>query len=174
MNGVIPSYPRPNRLLKFPVYSMASLYKPAYARLEAALAEIGLSVRIYQILAILDEFGGLSQQQVADRMLIDRSDMVRVLDRLEELGYVVRVRDAVDRRRHVLTMTPVGQDAMMRAEPVVGRVNDETFARLSGEERQTLHRLILVALGESTEVLDRAIGEEQDRRAREQTGAVDR
>jgi DNA-binding MarR family transcriptional regulator len=136
---------------------MAQLYRPAYARLEAGLAEIGLSLRIYQILAILEEFGGLSQQQVADRMMIDRSDMVRVLDRLEELGYVVRVRDATDRRRHVLTMTAEGRSAMERGDPIIARVNDETFARLSGEERRTLHRLVLQAMGEAVDVLDQPI-----------------
>jgi DNA-binding MarR family transcriptional regulator len=145
---------RARYLLRWPIYSMALLYLPASARLDAALGEIGLSRRTYQVMVTLREFGGLSQQEVSDSIKVDRSDMVRILDRLEELGYVVRVRDAADRRRHILTLTPAGQEAIERAEPVLARVTEETFARVSDEERRTLHRLVLQALGESTAVMD--------------------
>jgi DNA-binding MarR family transcriptional regulator len=133
---------------------MALLYVPASARLDAALGEIGLSRRTYQVMVTLREFGGLSQQEVSDSINVDRSDMVRILDRLEGLGYVVRARDAADRRRHVLTLTPAGEEAIERAEPVLAQVTEETFARVSDEERRTLHRLVLRALGESTDVMD--------------------
>jgi MarR family transcriptional regulator, lower aerobic nicotinate degradation pathway regulator len=162
MNAETAAPARPRSLTRWPTYCLAQLYRPANARIEVALAETGVSLRTYHILAWLDRGEGLSQQQVADRIEVDRSDMVRALDRLEEQGYVVRVRDTADRRRHVLTITPAGRTAMKEAEPIIGRLNDEMLRRLSDEERRTFHRLILRAIGESTDVVDQpAPSEEQ-------------
>lgn len=134
---------------------MGQLYRPAYARLDAALAEAGLSPRMYQVLVSLDELGGLSQQQVSDLIRVDRSDMVRILDRLETAGYVVRERDPSDRRRHVLVVTPAGRRAIVVGNQVVEQVTATVFASVSETERLALHRLLLATLGESTDVLDR-------------------
>jgi DNA-binding MarR family transcriptional regulator len=145
---------RPRRLLRWPIYTLGQLYKPAYARLDAALAEAGLSPRMYQVLVSLDEFGGLSQQQVSDLIRVDRSDMVRILDRLETAGYVVRGRDVADRRRHVLALTEAGHDAIKLGNAVVGQVNADLFAGVPDAERLAFHRLLLRTLGEPTDVLD--------------------
>lgn len=145
---------RPRGLLRWPTYAMAQLHRAANARLDAALAEEGLSLRTHQVLVCLDEFGELSQQQVCDAIVVDRSDMVRLLDRLEELGQVVRDRDVVDRRRHLLMLTPAGRAALRRGEQVIERITDEALSSLSETERRTLHRLTLRALGEPADVVD--------------------
>jgi DNA-binding MarR family transcriptional regulator len=139
---------RPLRLLRWPTYAMGQLHRAACARMEAALAGEGLPLRTYHVLVCLDELGELSQQQVCDAIAADRSDMVRMIDRLEELGHVVRERDAVDRRRHLLRLTPSGHAALGRAEHVIARVTDEVLSGLSDAERRTLHLLTLRALGE--------------------------
>ena len=61
--------------------------------------------RTYYVLATLAEYGELSQQQVCDRIEMDRSDMVRLIDDLEARGNVIRGRDPHDRRRYRLTLS---------------------------------------------------------------------
>ena len=109
---------------------------------------------MYQALVSLNEFGGLSQQQVSDLIGVDRSDMVRILDRLETAGFVVRERDAHDRRRHVLALTPAGRRAIVVGDRVVERVTAEVFADVPDAERLALHRLLLGALGEPVDIID--------------------
>jgi DNA-binding MarR family transcriptional regulator len=96
----------------------------------------------------VDEHGGGSQQQVSDSLEVDRSEMVRIIDRLEEAGMVVRDRDPADRRRHRLTLTPSGRRALERGERVIDSVTQDALSRLSEAERNTLHSLALRALGQ--------------------------
>jgi MarR family transcriptional regulator, lower aerobic nicotinate degradation pathway regulator len=146
--------PRPRQLLRWPTYVMGQLSRTAASQLDAALTQEGLSLRTHQVLACLVEFGQVSQQQVCDATAVDRSDMVRLVDQLEQLGQVVRDRDPADRRRHLLTLTPAGRSALSRGERVIARVTDEVLSKLSGPERRTLHRLALRALGEPPDLAD--------------------
>ena len=50
----------------------------------------------------------MSQRDVAARTMIDASDVVDLVDRLEAAGFLRRVRDPDDRRRYTLVLTPAG------------------------------------------------------------------
>jgi DNA-binding MarR family transcriptional regulator len=139
---------RPRALLRWPTYVMGQLHRSGVGRLDTALAGRGVALRDYYVLVCIGEGGPLSQQRVADRLGLDRSDLVKVLDRLEAAGWVSRERDAEDRRRHVLTLTEAGRATVGTVEEVWSAVTGELFARLSPGERETLHRLLLKAFGE--------------------------
>ncbi len=145
---------RPRRLLRWPTYVLGQLARGAAARLEVALAEQGLSLRTLQILASLAELGRVTQQHVCDVIALDSSDMVRLLDRLERGGLVVRESDPTDRRRHLLALTAAGGDALRRGEAVLEQVTAEVLAPLSAAERRALHRLALRALSEPADLAD--------------------
>lgn len=136
-------------LLARPVYALSQLQQTLTARLERELAADGLSLRTHQVLACVDEYAGGSQQQVSESIEVDRSEMVRIIDRLEEAGMLVRERDRADRRRHRLTLTPSGRRALQRGERVIESVTRDALSRLSEAERSTLHSLTLRALGQS-------------------------
>lgn len=118
------------------------------------MAEHGQSLRTYYVLASLRELDGLSQQQLGDRIGVDRSDMVRLIDELEGLGQVERARHPSDRRRYRLTLTPRGHKTLVRCEETLAAVTDHVFAALSTDERRTLHRLTLRALRQREEIAD--------------------
>ena len=63
----------------------------------------------YGVLATLAELGPASQGPLADRLCLDRSDLVTVLDELEARGLVLRTPDATDRRRKIVQLTPAGE-----------------------------------------------------------------
>jgi len=135
-------------LLGRPVYALGQLQQTLITRLERELAAEGLSLRTHQVLACVDEQPGGSQQQVSDSIEVDRSEMVRIIDRLEQAGMLVRQLDPADRRRHQLRLTPSGHRALRRGEQVIQAVTDQALSRLSEAERETLHFLALRALGQ--------------------------
>ncbi|MEV4050188.1 MarR family transcriptional regulator [Amycolatopsis sp. NPDC049688] len=139
---------RPRALLRWPTYLMGHLHRTGVSRIDAELAGSGVSLREFYVLVCIGESGPLSQQRVADRLGLDRSDLVKVLDRLEAAGWVLRERDTEDRRRHVLTLTGDGRATVGKVEEVSSEVTAELFGRLSPGERETLHRLLLKAFGE--------------------------
>ncbi|WP_370963774.1 MarR family winged helix-turn-helix transcriptional regulator [Amycolatopsis sp. cg9] len=139
---------RPRALLRWPTYLMGRLHRTGVARIDEELAAIGTSLRDFYVLVCVGEYGPLSQQSVADRLGLDRSDLVKVLDRLEAAGWVRRERDTEDRRRHVLTLTGEGRAMVAKTEQISGVVTEELLARLTPREQDTLHRLLLKASGD--------------------------
>jgi DNA-binding MarR family transcriptional regulator len=152
----------PQRVRRWPTFTLGQLYRSAHARISADLATIGESLTTYYVLATLFEYGELSQQQVCDRIEIDRSDMVRLIDDLEARGNVIRGRDPHDRRRHRLTLTPEGTTALHRCERILAAATDDVFANLAADERRTFHRLTLQALDETED--DHRESEDHDQR----------
>jgi DNA-binding MarR family transcriptional regulator len=77
---------------------------------------------------------------------MDSNTIVLLLNELETRGYSIRKRDAEDRRRHVVQITPAGRDALASAEKAREAIEDEVLGDLTAEERRTLKRILTKAL----------------------------
>ncbi len=97
-------------------------------------------------LAYLRDTEHSSQQALFEALCIDANSCVLLLNELERLGYVERRRDPQDRRRHLVTITAIGLEALERAEHAQGSIEDDVLNGLSAEERDTLRRLLSQAL----------------------------
>lgn len=135
-------------MLRRPSYVIAQLHRLSRAAIEEGLRLEGLSLREYLVIVCIDELTHASQQQVADYVRIDRSDLVKVLDHLQERRLIGRERDPDDRRRHVLELTPAGQRALTRGNRASQQMTEVSFSALTADELHTLHRLALKALRE--------------------------
>jgi DNA-binding MarR family transcriptional regulator len=87
----------------------------------AALRPLGLDGRELAVLIVLDDGTGLSQHEAAQRLGIDRTTMVAMLDALADKGLVARRQDAQDRRRNLVELTAAGRRTLRRG---VGLSND--------------------------------------------------
>jgi DNA-binding MarR family transcriptional regulator len=120
---------------------------------DRALVPLGLTVRHFGVMTFLrreNEADGAvtSQQAIGERLRIDRTTMVALIDDLERAGYVKRDRNPDDRRAYVLTLTATGRRAQARAEKAIDSDARHFFGRLSERERQQLHRLLRRLNGE--------------------------
>jgi DNA-binding MarR family transcriptional regulator len=141
-------------LLEWPTYVLGQLWRRGRRDIEDALAADGLSLRDYLVLVWIDALRGPSQQEIADRVGIDRSDFVKLLDQLQERELIGRERDPADRRRHVLSLTQGGRATLARATATSRHSTETFFAALTPEELATLHRLSLKALGQDPDLAD--------------------
>jgi MarR family transcriptional regulator, lower aerobic nicotinate degradation pathway regulator len=136
-------------LLEVPVFALAQLGKLAHATVHNTFADAevqGMSARTYFVLRCLHEDGQMSQRELADRTSIDRSDLVKLLDRLEDSGHLRRAADPRDRRRHVLSVTPAGTAVVEQGRQLLQDACDEVLDGLDSRERATLQRLVRRAL----------------------------
>ncbi len=134
----------PKELLSSTSHLLKRLGWTVKDRAVCAFESTGLSPSHYAVLALLEEEPRETQAMIADALGYDRSHLVGLLDELEERDLVERRRDPDDRRRHLVTLTPEGKRALKQLRSVVRRVDDEFFAPLDAEQRETLHALLLV------------------------------
>ena len=69
------------------------------------LAAHGITYRQAQVLGTLACYGEISQADLAERILVEPSTVVRILDRMERDGWIERVPSPTDRRVKLLRMT---------------------------------------------------------------------
>jgi DNA-binding MarR family transcriptional regulator len=108
-----------------------------------AFESTGLHPYHYAILLVLSERSLETQGAIADALGYDRGQLVGLLDELEEHGLVERRRDANDRRRHLVSLTPEGKRTLRQLRALSHQTEDEFLGPLSDEERATLHALLL-------------------------------
>lgn len=84
----------------------------------------------------------VSQKDVALWVGVDPSDLVGMLDQLENAEFVVRKRDPQDRRRQLLSLTKKGNEARKRLMKIGSQSMDETLAPLNDKERETLKSML--------------------------------
>ena len=113
----------------------------------------------YDVLLELAEApaGRLRLHELANRVVLSRSGLTRLVDRIAAAGYVCREPSPDDRRGTYAVLTDAGRAALARAWPVYERGIQEHFARFLSDAEA---RALVNALG-------RMVAE---RRARWQTG----
>ena len=109
----------------------------AIEELEAA----GFSFYDYSVLALAAEGACTAQSSMADLLRLDRSQLVGLLDGLEERGLIERRRDPSDRRRHLVSITATGGRELTRLRGIVKQIEDEFLAPLDAEDREQLYKL---------------------------------
>ena len=107
---------------------------------------LGISLKELATLAYLRDHVGTTQKALTEGLCIDANHCVLLLNELEDLGFAERRRDPADRRRHLVTMTEVGREALERAENAQEGIEDEILAGLDPDERAALARLLRQAL----------------------------
>jgi DNA-binding MarR family transcriptional regulator len=115
-------------------------------RLEAELqAERGLSLAAYDALVQLaiSEGRRLRMSELADRVVLSRSGVSRLVDRLEADGFVARRACPTDARGAWAELTSAGLDELRLAAPVhLQGVDTHFLSPIAGEDREGLVRAL--------------------------------
>lgn len=115
-------------------------------RVEAALAAADLPpLAWYDVLWALEKAadGRLRMHDLARRVVLSRSNLTRLADRLEDAGLIARESAAEDRRGAYGVITPAGLEMRKRMWPAYRQAIDANFSRhLDDREAQALGRAL--------------------------------
>ncbi|WP_342663016.1 MarR family winged helix-turn-helix transcriptional regulator [Glaciibacter superstes] len=90
-----------------------------------------------------------THRDLVHQLHIDKTGMVRVIDDLEQLGFVSRTRSTQDRRSSLLSLTEEGIIGLQHAQQHTRGVADTLFGALSATELTALHDALARVLRES-------------------------
>ena len=107
-----------------------------------ALGPFDIHARDLGVMLAIDRSESASQQQVAERLGVDRTTMVAIIDALEAKGIIVRRPDPEDRRRNVVELTQAGQALLQQAKAASDLAEADLLAPLNHQEGEQLRTLL--------------------------------
>ena len=121
---------------------MARVCQRMQRQLDRVLDSAGLSLPQFDVLANLGMTEGITQQELARKLLVTKGNVCGLLDRMESSGLVERRPDPKDRRANRIYLTRAGRSALQEAFPAHMGLIQECFAGLSTAEQRTLNQLV--------------------------------
>ena len=124
------------------IQTVGALMKTFDQELDTSL---GLPLTWYDVLVQLGGAaeGRLRMQVLAESVVLSRSGLTRLVDRMEKAGLVRREHSREDRRGYYAVLTEEGRQAFDKAQPIHHRDIQEHFARhLSDADVRALTQII--------------------------------
>lgn len=109
---------------------------------DLAKSSLDLTRAQCRVLAYLSHYGEVNQARLADLLEVAPISAGRLLDRMEEGGWIERQPNPEDRRERVVRMTPKAENALDKARRVGDEVAAEALAGLGAQEREQLIGLL--------------------------------
>ncbi len=110
----------------------------------SAIAErFGLSPTDSKTLEVLERLGPLTAGQLVEHTGLASASVTALIDRLEQKGFVRRVRDPADRRRVIVELVPEGVAQLAEAFVPFTRSLDELWAPYTVEQLELLRDLFV-------------------------------
>lgn len=131
------------RLHGFPAWlQLVRAYNFIEARISADLRDDSLTLAQFDVLVALVKKGAISQQELADHLLVTKGNVVGLIDRLSARGFVERHASGTDRRVNLLQITTRGRRVVERALPRQLKLIAKLMAPLTPAEAALLEDLL--------------------------------
>jgi DNA-binding MarR family transcriptional regulator len=106
------------------------------------LSEVDLKVRTYSVLSLACSGMNPSQRELCEFLDLDPSQIVALVDELQNRGAVKREADPKDRRSRLIVGTPAGRRLLRRAKGLIENATDHNLRPLDADEQETLRDLL--------------------------------
>lgn len=135
------NHPIPTILLESPSFQLERVRRRVRDNVEIALATKQTTLREFWVLTCLIEDDAASQSYLSETLAIDASDMVRLIDALENRGWAKRERDPRDRRRQIVASTKKGTKAHKELADLVTAAEDQALDASTNKQLKHLRKL---------------------------------
>jgi DNA-binding MarR family transcriptional regulator len=106
---------------------------------EVHLRPWNLNVAQFDVLARVGAAKGITQQELADRLLVTKGNISQLLDRLEQRGLLKRCQEG---RTNTLSLTEEGQQLYAQVVPAQEEMVAHHFSALTSQEVNQLLQLL--------------------------------
>src|SRR3954464_5217508 len=127
---------------QWPTLLMIKLGRITMHRFTEALEPFGIRPRHVAALIELRDRGELTQQSLCGQLHLDPTNLVAILNDLEQRGYATRRRDPGDRRRHLVEISKKGLKVIEKVSEVMDGVEADLLDGFDPAEREQLEGLL--------------------------------
>ena len=113
-------------------------YDSVKLRLDKQNTTGDLSGSQFGTLEMLYHLGPLNQKDIGQKLLVSKSNVVTIIDKLEQQGFVKRQRSLEDRRCIFVYLTAEGQEQVEQIMPIHVNAIAQEMNRLTVEEQKEL------------------------------------
>ncbi|MCC6838805.1 MAG: MarR family transcriptional regulator [Flavobacteriales bacterium] len=117
-------------------YWCALVGQQYFSGMRRLLANLDMDRWYFALVQIAEAEAPITQQQLADRLHLDKATMVRAIDHLSSRGYVARKTCPNDRRKHHLELLPKAAPVIRQIRAAYAELNDTAMAGLDAAERR--------------------------------------
>lgn len=128
------------RYLAFLIVDAARLQRTVFDR---RVRKLGFTRTQWLVLRRVEEQPGVSQSELAEMLEVEKATAGRLIDKLEEFGWLERRPDAADRRINRIYLTKLGRKIHGQIGPIAEAMVEEELSGLSKKERDQLTDLLL-------------------------------
>lgn len=107
------------------------------------LKKYGLGVGQLRYITTLYRYGAMSQDEIVKRFMVDKANVARHIQRLEELGMIRREVNQQDKRKHIVYLTDKGRLMQPFIEETMQDWSDILTEDFSEAEKEQLIHLLL-------------------------------
>ncbi len=104
--------------------------------------KLGITIDQWVLLKIIDDFGKLSQVELAQTSVRDPASITRTLDLLEKKGFIQRNAIASDRRQYSIELTNEGKKFVTKNMVMVKEHRNKSIAGFTDEELNSLSSML--------------------------------
>ncbi len=120
-------------------------------RFEQRAGVYGLSAAQWRLLVHVKKEPGVAQARLAELLEIEPISVSRLIDRMEQAGWIERRQSTEDRRVRTVHPTAKAKDVFDAMHDVADELYDEALAGLSGAERATILKGLRTIVGNLSE-----------------------
>jgi DNA-binding MarR family transcriptional regulator len=117
-----------------------------FGRMTARGAELakrhGLTLPHLEVLLCLNHGEGISQQDLAERLLLTKGNICVMVQKMEAAALIERRSDPDDQRFHRLYLTPASREKLCEILPEHVAMTGRVLKGLTPAEQKTLHELL--------------------------------
>ena len=118
---------------------LARCHRALAVSAERSIADASLCLSDFMVLEALLHKGPLTITEIQAKVLLASGSMTAAVDRVEQMGLVVRKTTEKDRRARVLELTPKGRRLIERAFQKHARHLEDLMSVLSAAEKRELY-----------------------------------
>ena len=116
---------------------------------------LGLTSSQWKIILALNLFDGLSQKELADKIYVDGSTLVPVIDKMETNGLIERRPDPKDRRHNRIFLTKKSESTVDSIIKIILHLRKNLYSGVSREDQESMRPHLRKIINNADKILNK-------------------